>query len=344
MVVVPAPVRADQWVELRAPASRAPRGRRNLVRVLAGTVLRRLVQAALVVVLVGALCFAVIHLLPGDMAYRIAAGRYGYDLVDAGAASSVRRELGLDRPVLLQLADWMGRLAQGELGLSTISSRRVMDEVAEQLTYTVVLAVGAVVLTVGIGPPLGLLAGLRPGGLLDRVCLGGAVLFRALPAFVTGLLLMIVFSAQLGLLPAAGFIGASTIVLPSLSLALCLAGMSARITRDATVAAMRSPAIAFARTKGLSRLQTVWQHAIRNAAVPVITHLGVQAALLVEGVVVVETLFSWPGIGHALVHAVLGRDVPVVQGMALALAFLFVGLNLLVDLLVLAVDPRRRGA
>ena len=105
-----------------------------------------------------------------------------------------------------------------------------------------------------------------------------------------------------------------------------------------------SPPVTYARHNGLSRRQTVWQHVIRNAAVPVVTHLGVQAVLLVEGVVVVETLFSWPGIGHALVHAVLGRDVPVVQGMALALGLLFVALNTAVDLLVLAIDPRRRGA
>ena len=331
------------WTEVRAPRAVSTR-RRSTFAVVASTLGRRLVQAALVALLVASLCFALLRVLPGDIAMRVASGRYGYDLVTTQAAAAVRAELGLDQPAIVQFGRWIGQLATGALGISTISGRSVAVEVAEQLTYTVVLAVFAIAFTVLLGPALGLLAGLRPGGVMDKVTLGLAAVFRALPAFVTGLLLMIVFAAELGWLPAAGFTGAETVILPALSLALCLAAISARIARDATVVAMRSPAIAFARQKGLSLPQTVWQHVIRNAAVPVISHVGVQAALLIEGVVVIETLFSWPGIGHALVHAVLGRDVPVVQGMALALGLLFVALNTAVDLLVLAVDPRRRGA
>ena len=334
---------AAGWVAIRAPRALSTR-RRSTAAVIAGTLGRRLVQAALVALLVASLCFALLRVLPGDIAMRVASGRYGYDLVTTQAAAAVRAELGLDQPAIVQFGRWIGQLLRGDLGVSTISGRAVAVEVAEQLTYTVVLAVIAIVFTVLLGPALGLLAGLRPGGVTDKVTLGLAALFRALPSFVTGLLLMIVFAAELGWLPAAGFTGAQTVILPALSLALCLAAISARIARDATVVAMRSPAIAFARQKGLSLPQTVWQHVIRNAAVPVISHIGVQAALLIEGVVVIETLFSWPGIGHALVHAVLGRDVPVVQGMALALGLLFVALNTAVDLLVLAVDPRRRGA
>lgn len=333
------------WEELRAPRGLPRAGaRQGFWRVLLVTLLRRGAQAALVALLVGTLCFALLRVLPGDMAFRVAAGRYGYDFVTAAAADAVRAELGLDRPALVQLAEWLWALAQGNLGVSLVSGRRVWDEVSLQGGYTVLLAVSAILLTALAGPALGLLAGLRPRGLVDQATLVGAAVFRALPAFVTGLVLMIVFAAWLGWLPAAGFTGSATLVLPSLSLALCLAAMSARIARDATVAAMASPAVAFARHNGLSRWQVVRQHVVRNAAVPVVTHLGVQAVLLIEGVVVVETLFSWPGIGHALVHAVLGRDVPVVQGMALALGLLFVLLNTAVDLLVLAIDPRRRGA
>ncbi|MGI4950568.1 MAG: ABC transporter permease [Janthinobacterium lividum] len=331
------------WKPVRAAArARAPRG--GTPAIVAGTLARRLLQAVLVALIVAALCFLLMRVLPGDLAYRVAAGRYGYDLVSAAAAESVRAELGLDRPVLVQFAAWIGALARFDLGTSMVSGRSVAVEVAVQLEYTILLAVGAILVTLVLGPVFGLLSGLRPGGVLDRAGLLLAAVLRAMPSFVTGLLLMIVLAARLNWLPAAGFRGAATIVLPSLSLGLCLAAITARVARDATVTAMRSPAVAFARQNGLSLPQTVWQHVIVNAAVPVVTHLGVQAVLLVEGVVVVETLFSWPGIGHALVHAVLGRDIPVVQGMALALGLMFVALNTAIDLLVLAIDPRRRGA
>jgi len=332
-----------EWKTVRAAArARAPRG--GTLAILLSTLARRLLQAVLVALIVAALCFLLMRVLPGDLAYRVAAGRYGYDLVSAAAAESVRAELGLDRPVLVQFAAWIGALARFDLGTSMVSGRSVAVEVAVQLEYTILLAVGAILVTLVLGPVFGLLSGLRPGGVLDRAGLLLAAVLRAMPSFVTGLLLMIVLAARLNWLPAAGFRGAATIVLPSLSLGLCLAAITARVARDATVTAMRSPAVAFARQNGLSLLQTVWQHVIVNAAVPVVTHLGVQAVLLVEGVVVVETLFSWPGIGHALVHAVLGRDIPVVQGMALALGLMFVALNTAIDLLVLAIDPRRRGA
>ena len=331
------------WVSVAAPV-RAGRGRSGPVRIVLGTLARRLVQAVLVAVIVATLCFVLMRALPGDLSFRIAAGRYGYDLVSVEAAAAVRAELGLDRPVPMQFVAWLSSLLHFDLGTSLISGGRVATEVAVQLEYTIVLAVGTIAVTIVLGPLLGLLSGLRPGGIIDRGSLGFAAVLRAMPSFVTGLLLMIVFAAQLGWLPAAGFRGSATIVLPALSLGLCLAAITARVTREATVSAMRSPAVAFARQNGLSLPQVVWQHVVVNAAVPVVTHLGVQAVLLVEGVVVIETLFSWPGIGHALVHAVLGRDVPVVQGMALALALLFVALNTVIDLLVLTIDPRRRGA
>ncbi|KAA5609430.1 ABC transporter permease [Rhodovastum atsumiense] len=311
-----------------------------MLRILA----RRVVQAVLVALIVASLCFLLMRLLPGDLAFRIAAGRYGYDLVDAASAASVRAELGLDRPVLLQFALWIADVFTFDLGNSMISGGRVAVEVSVQMTYTVLLATAAVLVAMLPGPGFGLLCGLRPGGLADRAGLALAAVLRAVPGFVVGLMLMVVFAARLGWLPAAGFAEPATLILPAVSLGLCLAAISARIARDATVACMASPAVAFAREKGLSLPQTVWQHVIRNAAVPVITHLGVQAVLLVEGVVVIETLFSWPGVGHALVHGVLGRDIPVVQGMALALGLLVVGLNTMVDMLVLAIDPRRRGA
>ena len=153
---------------------------------------------------------------------------------------------------------------------------------------------------------------------------------------------MVVFGATLGWLPIAGFDTPANIVLPAVTLGLGLAAASARVARDATVAATNAPFFSFALLRGLTRAQAVRRHVPRNAAVPVLAYLGVNLALLVEGVVVVESLFAWPGIGHALSHAIISRDVPMLQGTALALGLIFVALNALTDLAVLAADPRRR--
>lgn len=309
---------------------------------VAGALARRGLQAVLVALLVGALCFALMRALPGDMAYRIAAGRYGYDLVGTQAADAVRAELGLDRPAAVQFASWLAGLAQGDLGVSLVSGDPVWDEVAHQLGHTVLLALAALLVALALGPCLGLLAGLRPGGVADRAGLAFAAAFRALPTFAVGTGLMLLFAARLRWLPAAGSDTAAHLVLPALTLGLSLSAATARVARDATVAVISAPHFAFARAKGLSRAQAVLRHALRNAAVPVLAYLGVQLVLLVEGVVVVEVLFGWPGIGHALVHAVLARDVPMVQGAALVMGLLFVALNAAADLAVLAADPRRR--
>ena len=298
----------------------------------------------LVAVLVGGLCFLLVRALPGDMAFRIAASRYGYDLVDAAAAASVRAELGLDRPALEQLGTWLLALARGDLGVSLVSGDRVAEEIAHQLGATLLLALAAIVPATLIGPALGLLAGLRPGGAADRVGLVLASALRALPSFAVGVGLMLLLASWLDWLPAGDDGTAAGIVLPALTLTLGLAAASSRVARDATVAATSAPHFAFARLKGLSRGQAVRRHVLRNASVPVVTYLGLQFALLVEGVVVVEALFAWPGIGHALVHAVLARDVPMVQGTALVLALGFVLLNALTDLATGLLDPRRRVA
>ena len=298
----------------------------GLIRALAA----RLVQAVLVGVAVGVACFAMVRLLPGDMAYRIAAGRYGMDHVNTAAAEAVRAELGLDAPWWQQLGLWLAGLARLELGV--------------YLGHTLLLSVVALGLSALVGPPLGVLLGLRPGSAADRAGLVAGAVLRAVPAFVVGLVLMLVFAVTLGWLPAAGVGGWREVVLPAATLAVGLAAVSSRVARDAMVGVAQAPYLAFARIKGLPEGAVVRRHALRNAAVPVAAYLGVQLVTLVEGVVIVETLFAWPGIGHALVHAVVARDVPMVQGTALAMGLIFVALNTAVDLACLAIDPRRRGA
>lgn len=313
------------------------------MRFVARALARRGVQALTVALMVSALCFLLVRLLPGDQAIRVAEGRYGVDRVTGAAADAVRAELGLDRPASEQFLAWVGRTARGDLGVSLVSGAPVTDEIAHQLGATLILALGALALACLVGPVLGAAAGLRPGGLVDRGGLVAAALFRAVPVFALGIGLMVLFGAVLGWLPVAGFEAPENLVLPATALGLGLAAASARVARDATVTATNAPFFAFARLRGLSRGLAARAHVPRNAAVPVVAYLAVNLALLVEGVVVVEALFAWPGIGHALSHAIIARDVPMLQGTALTLGLIFVALNAATDLALIALDPRRRG-
>lgn len=302
--------------------------------------LPRLIQAVLVAIIVGALSFALVHALPGDVALRIASDRYGADALSSFAADAVRQELGLDRPWPERFAVWMGDVVTFDLGRSMVSGQPVINELKVQLGYTLILAAAALIISLLIGPPLGLLAGLKAGGIADRGSILASIALRSLPSFVIGLLLMLVFSIWLGLLPPAGFGSLRDLILPALTLALGLAAVSNRVTANSLNQVMASPYVAFARTKGLPESVVVRRHAIRNAAIPVIAYLGIQSIYLIEGLVVVESLFSWPGIGHALVHAVISRDVTMIQGAALVMGLLFVLINILVDALCRVIDPR----
>lgn len=303
---------------------------------------RRAFQALALALIVGSLCFLMIRSLPGDMAMRIAAGRYGFDLVSTGAADTVRAELGQQLQGWPALLGWLGNLLRLDLGHSLVTGDTVWSEVSHQLGATLRLSLSALALGAGIGVPLGVYCGLHAGGLADRVVMALTVVFRAMPSFLLAVLLMLLVAVKLGALPVAGDGQPGSLLLPGLTLGLGLAAGLVRVSRQALVAAIRTPAHDFARTKGLSDTQALLRHGLRNAAVPVVAWLGVQAVFLVEGTVVIETLFAWPGIGHALVHAVFARDVPVIQGTALTIGLLFVGFNLLVDALCLWLDPRRQ--
>jgi peptide/nickel transport system permease protein len=313
-------------------------------KTLTAILLRRSVQAVLVALLIGTISFFLMRSLPGDIAYRIASGRYGYDMTTTAAAEIVRGELHLDRPMGEALLLWWRGLLQLDFGTSVITGRPVMVEVWEHLAQTLRLAVTALILAAAIGLPLGTLAGLKQGGWVDRITLGATMVLRAIPTFVLGMMLVVLFSLRLKLLPVAGFDESGSIVLPALTLALGLGAIVSRIARDSIVRVTGSPYYEFARVKGLSDRVALVRHGLRNAAVPVIAYLGVQLAFLIEGVVVVEVLFSWPGIGHALIHALFGRDIPVIQGVVLTMSLIFVLLNTLVDIACAAIDPRLRPA
>ncbi|GAM66556.1 ABC transporter [Vibrio sp. JCM 19236] len=282
------------------------------------------------------------RLLPGDFAYRIAAGRYGYDYVTQAAADSVRLELGLDRPALVQYWDWLVNLVQFNLGNSLVSGNPVTEELYHQLGHSLKLAIFATFISLLIAIPVGIYAGKKAGKAGDQISMFFSVLLRSQPVFVIGLILVLVFALNLKLLPVAGFGSSEYLILPALALALSMAAMSSRIIRNSTQDVLSSSYYRFARFKGLTAKQAFEHHAQPNIALPVIAFIGIQSVALIEGIVMIESLFSWPGIGHALAHAIFGRDVPMIQGAALVMGLLFVMINTIVDCMAYLLDPRQR--
>lgn len=303
---------------------------------------KRLMQLLLVIWSVGTLTFVLTRLLPGDMAYRIAASRYGYDQTDSAAAALVQAELGLDLPWWRSYVSWLTDLLQLNLGKSLVSGESVWALIGHQFGHTFALALVALLLAFLIGPPLGLLAAMKPQGLFDRFTLIFSTLLRSFPAFIIGIALITLFSVQLKWLPAAGYGELQHFFLPALTLALGLSAVSIRVSRNAMVAVATSEYYQFSRLKGLNKTLRFVRHGLRNVAIPILAYHSVQLIYLIEGVVIVESLFAWPGSGHALVHAVIARDVPMIQGTALIMGAIFVLLNMAVDMLNRLIDPRIR--
>lgn len=301
--------------------------------------LKRLLQLIAVSWGVGTLTFILMRSLPGDMAYRIAASRYGMDAVDSRAADIVREELGLDQGALSAYWQWFTDLLSWNLGNSLVSGAPVSESLWHMLGHSLLLAGAGMAIALIIAIPLGL-ASAYWGGWLDRILLTVSTVMRAVPVFVIGLLAVIVFALEWNLFPVAGFGTPAHLVLPALTLALSLAAISNRVIHTEAKRVFGSSFYEFARMKGLSPWQAFKHHGIRNIAVPVVAFLGIQLITVVEGVVMIESLFSWPGIGHGLAHAIFARDIPLIQGAALMMGVMFVVLNTLVDIACHYLDPR----
>ena len=301
--------------------------------------LKRALQLLTVVWGVGTLTFILMRSLPGDMAYRIAASRYGQDNVDSDAAALVREELLLDQGALTAYGHWLTDLLQFKLGDSLVSGLPVIDTVEHMLGHSLLLAVAGLMLSILIAVPLGLLSAWR-GNPLDSVLMGLSSVIRAMPVFVLGVLFILLFALHWNWFPVAGFGTPAHLFLPAVTLALSLAAVSNRVVRDSAKRTFKAAFYQFSRVKGLSAWQTFRQHGVRNIAVPVVAFLGIQLVSMIEGIVMIESLFSWPGIGHGLAHAIFARDIPVIQGAALVMGILFVLLNTLVDIICLWIDPR----
>ena len=291
---------------------------------------------------VGTLTFVLVRILPGDIAYKIAAGRYGDDGVTSAAAQAVRDELGLDKPAWQMYLNWLGDLMTLDLGNSLVTGSPILYELKNQLSYTLVLAAGGIVLAALIAIPVGLWCGVKHNQGIDHGGLAVSTFIRSQPVFCLGLILIFILGMELRLFPVAGYSSPAHAVLPVLTLGLSLAAVSNRVVRNSTRQAMMSGYFQFARIKGLSRWRVLRAHVLPNALLPVLAFMGIQLIGLIEGIIMIESLFAWPGIGHGLSHAVFARDIPMLQGTALLMGLMFVLVNTLVDLSQYYLDPRTR--
>lgn len=298
---------------------------------------RRLLLTVPVLLGVATLVFSLIHLIPGDPAQAI--------LGEAAPESDVielRRQLGLDRPLLEQYGSFLAGLVKGDLGTSLRTGQPVTAQILERMPATMELAAAAMVVAIAFAIPLGIAAAVRRGTWVDHTAMTLALSGISIPNFWLGPLLAIIFAVELGWLPVSGRGTWGHLILPAVSLGAALAAILARMMRATLLEELREQYVVAARARGVSRTRSVLRHAFRNSLIPVVTLIGLQFGAVLTGAVITETVFAWPGIGRLLVQSIGFRDYPLVQGCILLIAVTYVGVNLLTDLLYGVLDPRIR--
>ena len=311
--------------------------------------LRRLAALLPVLLVVSLVVFLILRLAPGDPAAVIAGNSATNEEID-----KIRNQLGLDRSITVQYGIWVGRVLQGDLGYSFYLNKPVTALIAQRIEPTLALAMGTALLAVLIAVPLGTLAAWRMGGMLDKTLSAFSVAGFSVPVFVIGYVLIYLFAIRWEVLPVQGYktlfgpSGASLwdwmrqLILPWMTLGMIYIALIARVTRASVSEALTEDYIRTARAKGIAESAVLIRHALANAAVPIVTVIGIGVALLIGGVVVTETVYAIPGLGSLTVDAVLNRDFPVIQGLVLFFSLSYVLINLLVDLSYLFLDPRIR--
>jgi len=301
-----------------------------------------LIPVALVVATVG---FTLIHLAPGDPASVIA----GPDATPDDVAR-LQRQLGLDAPFHVQLFRWYGRLVQGDLGQSIFLRRPVLEAIVDRVEPTLLLTLYAMIVAIVVGVPSGVISARHHDTATDQALMAFALVGISIPNFLLGLLLILAFSVWLGWFPVAGYspleygwlLTLRSLTLPAFALGLVQSALIARIARSAMLDVLREQFIVAGRAKGLAERAVVYKHALKNAMIPTITVIGISFAILISGAVVVETVFNIPGLGRLIISAVLRRDYPVIQGVVLCIAGVYMLVNLAVDLSYILFDPRVR--
>jgi len=310
-----------------------------------GFVVARLIASIPVMLVVAIFVFLLLHLSPGDPASVI-----GGPYAKAEDLEHIRDQLGLDKPLLFQFGRWIGRVIEGDLGTSIFTQKPVVDLIGQRIAPTVSLATTTMVLTISLAVPLGILAAWRAGTWLDRLVMGIAVLGFSVPVFVFAYVLIYTFSLNLQLFPVQGYVPLTEgfgpfiyrLVLPSITLTMVLGAFLARITRASMLEVLNEDYIRTAYAKGLTNREILIRHALRNAAVPIVTVIGISVSLLIGGVVVTETVYNIPGLGRLTVDSVLRRDYPVIQGLVLVFSIANVVINLVIDIIYTVIDPRIR--
>jgi len=296
---------------------------------------RRLFQAVLILLGVSLVTFALLYLLPADPARQIA-GR----TASAAQVANIRTQLGLDQPFFVQYARYLGNLVQGDLGRSYLQRSQVADLIWARLPASLLLMLAAILCELALGLTMGMLAAVRRGRASDHALMVTSFVTVSAPQFVVGLLLLYVFAVRLGWFPIGGYGTFSHLVLPALTLGILGAGWYARMMRSSMVDVLRQDYIRTARAKGLRRWTILVRHALPNAILPVVAMIGIDIGLFMSGIVVVESVFGWPGIGQLAWQAIQRVDLPIIMGVTLVSAVAIVLGNLLADLVSPFVDPR----
>lgn len=306
---------------------------------------KRLLLAIPTLAIVAVAVFAMLHLLPGDPAQLMLG-----DVESPEALARLHAELGLDRPLTVQFAMWIARVLHGDLGVSIVQQRPVLDMLLGSFAVTASIVVPAVVIAALLAIPLGMLAAWKQNTKVDAALMTLAIVFLSIPSFWLGLLFLMFFGLKLDLFPVVGYVsplenfreGISYLVMPVMSLALIETGVIVRMARASTIEVLRLEYITHARAKGLAETTVALRHALKNTLAPTWTVIGLTLGSLLGGAVVTETVFTIPGIGRLLVDSIFARDYPVVQGALLFITAIYVGVNLLIDLSYPLFDPRVR--
>ncbi len=309
-------------------------------------ILRRLLLVIPLLLAVSLATFMLINLAPGDPI----STRFGLNMnnLEPERIDEIREELGLNDPLPVQYLRYLGDLLRGDLGRSITTNRPVSEEILSRLPATIKLTLAAMFFVVLIAVPLGIISAVKRGSLVDSTSMGAALVGVSMPSFWFGIMLMLLFSLKLGWLPTGGqgdgtvAGGAKALILPAVTLGAALMGLVARLSRSSMLEVLDQDYMRTARAKGLAPRLVLVRHGLRNALIPVITVLGVQFASLLGGAVIVETIFSWPGMGRLAINAISRRDYPVIMGTVLVFSVVFVLANLLVDILYTMIDPRIR--
>jgi peptide/nickel transport system permease protein len=308
-------------------------------------ILRRILSTLPVMGIVAMFVFSLLYITPGDPAAVIAG-----DQASPADVERIRQGLGLDRPFLIQFGTWLWGILHGDLGTSIFTNLPVASLIAQRIEPTLSLMAITLVLTILIAVPLGVVAAWKAGSWVDRSIMAFAVFAFSLPVFVVGYVLAYVFALQFQWLPVQGYTPLAqglwpwlqNLILPAIALGSVYIALIARITRASMLEVLQQDYIRTARAKGLDQRSILFVHALKNAAVPIVTVIGIGVALLIGGAVVTESVFAIPGLGRLTIDAILRRDYPVIQGIVLLFSFLYVLVNLLVDVTYTLVDPRIR--